>query len=141
LKGVAVVGNAADAANDGVWQYSADNGTNWLDIGTVADDSSALALSAATRIRFVPVVTFTGQPTPIVVRAIDNTFAGFFCSGLFRVTVDASIHGGIEAIAGSTNLVETEVFPYGTGDVPPTLLGVPVSANINEGQTLAFSAS
>ena len=41
--GVAVVGNTANAATEGAWQYSSD-GANWFDIGAVGDDATALVL-------------------------------------------------------------------------------------------------
>ncbi len=141
LNGLAIVGNSANAGTEGVWQYSTDNGTSWFDVGPVADDATALALSAQTRLRFVPIPTFTGQPTPLIVRAIDSTFAGAFTSGALRQTVDVTSNGGTTPIAASINLLETQVFAYGSGNVPPTLVGVPVSVSINEGDTLSFTAS
>ncbi len=55
--GIAVIANTANAGTEGVWQYSANNGTNWFPIGTV---SIAAALGgAAYLVRFVP----DGQPT------------------------------------------------------------------------------
>lgn len=141
FNGLAVVGNSADAATQGNWQYSTNNGGAWFDIGVVADDLTALALSAASRVRFVPVSTFVGQPAPLVVRAIDRTFAHPFTDGATRQTVDVTSNGETTSIAATTNLLETEVFPFGTGNIPPNLLGVPVSANINEGESLSFAAS
>ncbi len=114
VSGIAVVGNPQDP-NQGSWQYSTDDGTTWFSIGTVADNATALALSAATRIRFLPAPWFTGDPTPLTVRAMDSTFAGAFTSGATRQTVDASVNGGTTAISANTRSVLSPVFP---ADVP-----------------------
>ena len=37
LSGLAVVGNAANTATQGAWQYSTDFGVNWYAVGTVGD--------------------------------------------------------------------------------------------------------
>ena len=141
LAGTAVVDNPAVAEAEGVWQYSTDNGGTWFDIGAVADPS-ALNLSAATRMRFLPVAGFAGRPTPLVVRPVDGTFAGPFTAGGTRQTVDAGANGGTTPIGGANCTIETQVFPIGTvGNSPPTLLDVPVSANLDEGQPLAFTAT
>ena len=142
LSGVAVVGNSANPATEGTWQYSTDNGTNWFDVGTVADDTTALALSASTRIRFLSLPLFDGSPTPLTIRAHDNSFAGAFTSGGTRQTVNPSPNGDSTPIAAATSLIETMILPDGAGgNTTPTLTGVPVSVNLNEGQTLSFTAS
>jgi hypothetical protein len=53
--------NTANTTTQGTWQYST-NGTNWFDVGTVADGATALALSASTVVRFVPVAITTALP-------------------------------------------------------------------------------
>ncbi len=60
--GIAVVGNAANAGTQGVWQYSTDAGGNWFAIGGVADGATALALESGSLIRFVPVPNYNGSP-------------------------------------------------------------------------------
>jgi uncharacterized delta-60 repeat protein len=142
LSGVAVVGNTADPTTEGRWRYSTDNGGTWHDVGTVADGVTALALSAATRLRFEPVLSFTGQPTPLAVRALDDAFGGAFTTGAARQTIDVTTNGGVTPIADSPTPLRTTVFPAGTGgNSPPMLAGVPVSATIDEGQTLTFTAT
>ena len=66
--GIAVVGNTADAGTQGTWQYSTNGGTNWFAIGTVADDSTALALSSSCLVRFLPVADYNGTPPALTVR-------------------------------------------------------------------------
>jgi hypothetical protein len=141
LSGIAVVANAADPAAEGSWQYSTDDGTTWYDIVTVGDDATALALSAATRIRFLPVATFTGRPNPRSVRALDDTFAGSFTAGAARRTLDPLPNGGTTAVSAAPAGIGTTVFasPVG-GNTPPTLSGVPISANIDELTTRTFTA-
>jgi len=144
LSGVAVVGNPSAAAQ-GQWQYSTDNGTTWFAVGSVADDATALALSAATRLRFLPAAAYSGRPTPLTVRALDDTFAGAFTAGGTRQTVDVTANGGVRAVSATTARVETTVFPTttgggGPGNSAPTLTGVPTSANINEGAAYMFTA-
>ncbi|HIK09737.1 MAG TPA: DUF4347 domain-containing protein [Oscillatoriaceae cyanobacterium M33_DOE_052] len=116
LGGIAVVGNGADPVTEGSWQYSPD-GINWFDIGTVGDGANALALSATSFIRFLPVPGYNGTPQPLTVRAVDNTYGGGF-SGLNRVNIDTSNPGGNSPIAGSTNSITTSVAVYidGTDD-------------------------
>jgi Ca2+-binding RTX toxin-like protein len=78
----------------------------------------------------------------LTVRALDNTFAGPFTSGPTRQTVDVAVNGGTTAIAASTAGIGTSVFPVGTGgNTPPSLSGVPLSANLNELTTLSFIAT
>ncbi|HEX3149657.1 MAG TPA: putative Ig domain-containing protein [Gemmataceae bacterium] len=142
LSGVAVVGDTANPGTEGKWQYSSDNGSTWFDVGAVADNATALAVSAATRLSFKPLANFAGDPTPLVVRAIDSTFAGAYTIAGGRQAIDTSTNGGTSSISATTNLILTTVLPAGTGgNTPPTLSGVPISANIDEQQTLAFTAS
>src|SRR5262249_55899442 len=76
LSGVAVTANTATAAQ-GKWQYSTDSGVEGYDVGVVSN-SAALALSAATLVRFLPAADFNGTPAALVVRALDNTYSGGF---------------------------------------------------------------
>ena len=113
LAGIAVVLNPADD-DQGTWQYSTDNGATWFDIGTVGT-TTALALSASSSLRFLPEPFFTGDPSPLVVRALDSTFAGAFTSGATRQTVDVTTNGGTTPISAQTGEVHNPIFP---GDVP-----------------------
>ncbi len=77
LIGVVIVGNDA-TPTQGKWQYSANNGMNWVDIPTSTSDSTALYLSSTdtttstNRIRFVPAAGFTGSPGQLTVRLVEN---------------------------------------------------------------------
>lgn len=116
LSGVAVVGNPAEAAT-GAWQYRTEGDSTWRDIGAVADGPAALALSAATRIRFLPKPWYSGDPAPLTVRALDDSFAGPYTAGPTRRTVDASANGGTTAISANTRTLGTTVYPNGQGGV------------------------
>ncbi len=112
LGGVAVVGNGADPATQGSWQYSTNGGGNWFAIGAVADGVSALALDSATLVRFVPVTDFNGSPAALLVRGLDNAYAGVWSStagGETRAAIDTSSNGGSTAIAATTATLSTRV--------------------------------
>jgi len=136
LAGLAVVGNAASVATHGKWQYSTDTGANWFDIGSVADNATALALSASTRLRFLPLPTFAGDPPSLTVRAIDSAYNGLFTAGGTRRNIDTSSNGGVTPIAASTNSVSVTVV-----NTVPTLSNVPTSINANEGTAIGFTAT
>ncbi|MBD1942561.1 cadherin-like domain-containing protein [Coleofasciculus sp. FACHB-712] len=108
LGGVAVVGNTANTTTQGTWQYSTD-GTNWFAVGTVADGATALALSASTVVRFVPVANYNGDPPALTVRALDNTYSSGFTSGGTRINLNTGTNGGTTAISGSTNIINTSI--------------------------------
>jgi uncharacterized delta-60 repeat protein len=112
LTGLAVVGNPSDG-EQGRWQYSTDDAT-WVDVGAVADGATALALSATTKLRFLPAPWFVGEPAPLFVRALDSSYAGAF-TGVSPVTIDTSIHGGTTAISDSTAEVQATIWPNPIG--------------------------
>jgi len=105
--GIAVSGNTADFATQGVWQYSL-NGSVWFAIGPVSD-ASALALTAASFLRFVPAVNFNGTPPSISVYGLDNTFAGTFTTSGSPSLIDASVNGGTTAISDNSVAISTSV--------------------------------
>ena len=114
LAGVAIIGNSADPVTEGRWQYSTNAGANWFDIGTVADDATALALSDETLARFVPAGDYAGTPAALTVRGIDDTYAGGFSSTAgseTRVTVDAGTNGGVTPIAAVGAGLTTSISP------------------------------
>ena len=98
LTGFAVVTNSASATTQGVWQYSTNNGTDWLAIGEVTN-ANALILAPSALLRFVPVADFNGQPDALSIRVFDEVYQGSFTSGATRVTVDTQTHGATTAIS------------------------------------------
>ena len=74
LGGIAIIGSAADAANEGTWQYSTDGGASWTDVAQGAnDDTDAIVLPNNAQLRFVPVTDFNGTPGALGVRLADAT--------------------------------------------------------------------
>ena len=134
MSGIAVVGNTANAVTEGTWQYSTNGGTNWFDIGTVADDNTALAISSATLIRFVPVADYNGSPTGLTVRGLDNTYvAGFSdtAGSETRVNVDTTNNGGTTAIAPASASLDTSI--TSVNDSPIFIEGSVGNWNFDEG--------
>ncbi|MDJ0864882.1 MAG: DUF4347 domain-containing protein [Myxococcota bacterium] len=113
LSGVAVVGNAADPAGEGTWEYSSDEGAHWFAIGAVGDDATALVLGGDARVRFVPAGSFAGVPAALVVRGLDDAYAGGQSSTAggveIRAQVDTSASGGTSAIAAARSAISTFV--------------------------------
>ncbi|MEI8168453.1 MAG: Ig-like domain-containing protein, partial [Rhodoferax sp.] len=151
LMGLAIVGNSANAATQGTWYYSS-NGTEWVAIGTVDDSTGALALSAATQVKFVPFGDFNNfnlTPPGLVVRALDNTYAAGFSSydsaSETRVVVNTGSSGGSSAISAasktiglSVNAVNDAPTVGGGGDAVnytegsgPGVAGTPVRLDVN----------
>jgi len=124
LAGVAVVGNAADPATEGVWQYSTDGGTSWFAVGGVGDGPGALALGAGALVRFVPAAGFDGAPAALMVRGLDDAYAGGVSSTAggteSRAQIDTSASGGTTPVAGAPTAVSVTVTPV--EGPPPELL-------------------
>ncbi|MGI0481998.1 cadherin-like domain-containing protein [Geminocystis sp. CENA526] len=84
--GIAIVGNTATQGN---WQYSIDNGNNWVNVSSVpVSNSSALILPVNAQLRFVPNPNFNGNPDPLSIRVADTTQT--FNSGVNNAGVDIS---------------------------------------------------
>jgi VCBS repeat-containing protein len=100
VAGAAIV--AADAAN-GSWQYSLDNGGNWLALGAVSN-SYARLLAPDALIRFVPFADWNGQAT-MQLRAWDQT------SGSNGQVADTTSNGGSTAFSGEVSVAQVTVTP------------------------------
>ncbi|RMB12132.1 beta strand repeat-containing protein [Eilatimonas milleporae] len=136
VSGYAIVGNTANAVTQGTWQYSADSGTSWFNIGAVTDGATALPLAATTLVRFVPAADFAGTPPGLTVRALDDSYSGGFASGALSTTVDTSTNGTTTAISANTETIATSI--TGVNDVP-TSTGASLSATVGQGRTLQVS--
>ena len=113
IGGIVIVGNAEDAAK-GYWQYSTD-GTAWHNVGTVST-ASGLALSAATRLHFVPALNFNGTAVTLTVNATDNNFTGTYSSGAthghFDTTTDVLTSGAsVGTVTLSTSVTAVNDIP------------------------------
>ncbi|MBF0435108.1 MAG: DUF4347 domain-containing protein, partial [Magnetococcales bacterium] len=141
LKGVAIVANASNALTAGSWQYSSNGGTDWFDVGVVADNANALALSSTTLLRFVPVANFSGSTVNVQIRPLDDTYAGSFSTTNgteTRVTVDTSSPGGSSAIGPGLNTLTN--FVASVNDAPVNTLQS-VTATLNEDSSITFNAA
>ena len=68
--------------------------------------------AAATLIRFLPVANYNGTPPALVVRGLDNTYAGGWSTTAgseSRVTVNTTTNGGTTAIAAATANLSTSI--------------------------------
>jgi|GEM_PF-3000612 len=108
LAGIAVSANAANAGTQGVWQYDTHDASGWHNIGAVTD-ATALALDAATSLRFVPAANFNGTPPALSVYGLDNTFAAAFTIGVTTSLIDASVNGGTTAISDNSVAISTSI--------------------------------
>ena len=121
VEGIAVI---AVANTNGTWQYSIDNGTNWLPFGTPDSlNSRLLASNATTRVRFIPNLNFNGTVDPgLTFRAWDQT------SGANGNTADTSVPGNTTAFSTATETASITVNPVND---TPTTTGIP-AVTVNE---------
>ncbi len=111
LAGVAVVGNTATPAQ-GTWQYSSSGGSSWKAIGAVDDANAALVIGRDSLLRFMPASTYTGNPADLVLRALDNSYAGGYSASTAtetRVLLSTAAAGGATPIALATSHLGTSV--------------------------------
>ncbi|AFJ01674.1 hypothetical protein Q7C_501 [Methylophaga frappieri] len=74
LGGIAIIGNAANPATEGSWQYN--SGSGWVTITNVGLSSgNALVLPATADIRFLPVAEYSGTPGALTVHLADSVQA------------------------------------------------------------------
>ncbi len=104
VEGIAI--SDVDPAN-GAWEYTINNGTNWISIGTPdPTDARLLAADANTRLRFVPNANFNGVVDPaILFRAWDQT------SGTNGGTANITTNGGQTAFSAQTETASITVNP------------------------------
>ncbi|SMO88302.1 DUF4347 domain-containing protein, partial [Gracilimonas mengyeensis] len=118
---------------NGVWQYSADNGSSWSNFsgttGSAVDISSAARLLDGTlsggstqKIRFVPDANYSGSAT-ITFRAWDKT------SGSAGATADATTNGGTTAFSTATDNASITINPVNDD---PTVSGIPTDITVTE---------
>ncbi len=91
---------AADAAN-GVWEYSADAGASWSEVGVVSS-SAALLLRDIDRLRFLPAANYNGAPT-ITYHAWDQMFGEAGSKVDLSIRVKSIAEGDLAASVGGSS--------------------------------------
>ena len=112
LGGIAIVGNTADPATEGVWQYNDNAGSGWVTIasGEVPSDVAALLLPTTASLRFLPVSNYNGTPGGLDVRLSDTAIA-------FSGGADISGSLGIKSQWSNSVLLNTSVNPQNDAPV------------------------
>lgn len=124
-------------AGRGAWQYSTDNGT-WTNFGSVSS-SSALLLSSATYVRYVP-DSANGENVSFTFRAWDNSSGSPSTNGT-RNLADTTANGGTTAF--STGTANVTLIVTSVNDAPvitpvnPTLTGLTDSSTNNNGDAVS----
>jgi hypothetical protein len=99
--GIAIVGNAANAATQGVWQYSTDSGSTWSTVasgGSAPSNAAAILLPTTAKLRFLPnALDFNGTPGALSIRVSDAAVA-------FSAATDIS---AADAITGQWSIATT----------------------------------
>ena len=123
LAGIAITGDAANAATQGSWEYSTDGGTTWTSIASNVSATSALVLSSAAELRFVAVTGFSGTPGALTAHVIDNSTGNVSTTGVTGATLQGSSFSftGIDVAShdGGSTPVST-----GTASLTATVPGV-----------------
>jgi hypothetical protein len=118
LSGIVITGNSVPLSQ-GLWQFGFD-GRNWTDVGAVSP-SQALVLSTTAYLRFRPVPNFNGATSPLLIRAIDETYTGFFSDAASSAFVNVEGTSGTGAISLQDSSLTTTITPV--NDAPTTVVG------------------
>ncbi|MFW7269635.1 DUF4347 domain-containing protein [Gluconacetobacter sp. Hr-1-5] len=141
LAGVAITGNTANPATQGVWQYSTD-GTNWNTISTDVSANNALVLSQGAQLRFDPAANFNGQPPGLTATLIDSSdnqtgaaaLSGSGAGAVYGATlanattamaltgIDVTTTGAATSLSATSVALDTSVAPLNDA---PTMTGAP----------------
>jgi VCBS repeat-containing protein len=77
LQGIVILGNTADPATQGSWQYK-DGSGNWVDVplgAALGAAGTAIYLPHDTSLRFEPVANYNGNPPALSISAVDGSVA------------------------------------------------------------------
>jgi hypothetical protein len=130
LKGIAVTG--VDNTN-GTWEYSTDNGQNWVGFGTPSTAAARLLADTA-KIRFSPNLNYSGSAT-ITYQAWDQT------SGTNGATVDISVAGSTGLLTAFSRLNDTAAIAVNAVADAPPLTVTPASGDQNTAIPLNINTS
>jgi len=115
LAGVAIVGNAATAAQ-GKWQYSTNSGTSWNDLPAAPSPTAPFLLGSSDLVRFSPAANWNGTPGQLSVRLIDNS-SGAVTTGAGS-DISGVATGGTTAYANLANEVTLGTTISAVNDAP-----------------------
>ncbi len=129
LAGVAIVGNAATAAQ-GKWQYN--SGAGWNDLPTATSLTAPFLLGSSDLVRFLPAANWNGTPGQLTVRLIDNS-SGAVTTGAGS-DISGAATGGTTAYANLANQVTLGTAISAVNDAP-VASGTATLSAINEDTT------
>ncbi|WP_203249944.1 hypothetical protein [Cysteiniphilum marinum] len=130
LEGIAIIG--ADNTN-GQWQYTINNGTNWLNISGVSNSNAILLAvgDANTKVRFIPNADYNGASGDMTYRAWDQTSGSNGDTG-----VDVSTNGDTTAFSSATETASLTV--NAVNDAPS--ITSPTEAVLLQATSITFDA-
>ncbi|GBR26079.1 hypothetical protein AA0616_3122 [Komagataeibacter nataicola NRIC 0616] len=120
LQGIAIVGNAANPATQGTWQYSTDGGVTWQNVSTSVSATAALVLPASAEMHFAPVIGFTGTPGGLSAALVEtnSTLATGTTAQVADVSAmmaDETSHVSQTTVVLNTNVTQQEGNPALSG--------------------------
>ncbi len=113
--GVAVVGNSANPASEGVWQWFDVTALSWNNVSVSASTSAALQLDSGTLLRFLPNANFNGTPGALTVRLIDDSAGSMVSSA---TVVNIGVGGGTTRYSSAGNAVVLGTSITAVNDAP-----------------------
>jgi hypothetical protein len=117
FSGIAIAGDAS-IAEQGQWQYTTDNGINWLTVAAVSENSALLLENNSdVKLRFVPSASFNGEPGSLTVYGVDSSSVMSWSSGITRSTFDTQSDSSSSAVSVAGISLSTRVHP----DSPPVV--------------------
>ena len=120
LAGVVIVGNSADAATEGVWQYSAD-GAAWTTVTNSVTPGAGVFITPNYQLRFVPVTDYNGTPPGLTVRLVDDAAVTPALPAPGATNVDVTSSGGTTRYSNSANAVTLTTRITAVNDAPVAL--------------------
>ncbi|CAM2792165.1 hypothetical protein CFR75_10230 [Komagataeibacter xylinus] len=120
LQGVAIVGNTANPATQGTWQYSTDGGRTWQNVSTSVSATTALVLPASAELHFAPVTGFTGTPGGLSAALVETnstlaTGTAAQVADVSALMADETSHVSQTTVALNTNVTQQEGNPALSG--------------------------
>jgi hypothetical protein len=144
LAGIAITGDAANAATEGMWQYSTDGGSIWTSVASSVSATSALILSDTAELHFVGVAGFGGTPGALTAHVIDDSTGNVSTTGVTGAALQGSSSAftGIDVAShdGGSTPVSTGTASL-TAFVPEVTSIDRVGSALNNGSSEAFTVT